>query len=135
MRPLLLALALLASGCGTVLPYSLAPDWLVPDVADASGSAVVVTDWAASPGVAVLAGRVVDGATGAPVAGAVVALADGARAVADADGAFSLPLPDGAPVVSASAEGYVTAAARVEVAPRTRATALVLLEREPAEDA
>ena len=125
--PALLALAL--SGCGTLVPYSLAPGWLAPDVApDRAASAVVVTHEEAAPlaGRTVLDGRVVDEATGRPVAGVAVASST-AEAVTDADGRFALDVAAGGVAIRATRDGYAPAEAALQAAPDVRSSVLVLL--------
>lgn len=57
-----------------------------------------------------VSGKVVDAATGAPIAGArVVAAPDATAAVSGSDGAFSLTVPAGAHTVRALAQGYASA--------------------------
>ena len=126
MRLLLPALALLVAGCGSVVPYSLAPGWLAPDVVpNETASSVVVTGRA--PGAATLQGRVVDGRTGAPLAGAVVE-AGAAEAVTDAAGRFAVSASEGEVRVVVSAPEYVSARGALAVEGRT--TVLALLNRE-----
>ena len=131
MRLLFPALLVVLGGCGTVVPYSLAPEWLAPDVApDRGASAVVVTgEAAASAGRTAIDGRVLDGATGLPVAGAAVA-GGAAEAVSGADGRFSLDVDAGGGALRADRDGYVAAEGAVEVAPGTRRSVLVLLAPE-----
>jgi hypothetical protein len=126
---LLPALAVLLAGCGTVVPYGLAPGWLAPDlVPDATVSSVVVVD--AAPGAAALVGRVLDGRTGAPLAGATVQ-ADDAEAVTGADGRFVVAVSEGAVRVRVAAPDYVPVADALTLAGRTEV--LVLLDREAAD--
>lgn len=134
MRLALLALVVLTFGCGTVVPYSLAPGWLAPDlVPEQPASVLVVTDRSGSPGGAVLAGRVVDRRTGEPIDRAVVSVnGDAAGAVADARGAFAAALTEGPVRVRVEATGYLPAVADVEDAPGARTTVLVLLAADPA---
>ena len=130
MNRLLPALAVLVlGGCGTLVPYSLAPSWLAPEVApDQSASAVVVAgdEAVALSGRTVLDGRVLDEATGRPVAGVAVAGGD-AEAVTDADGRFSLDLGAGGVALRASRDGYQPATATLQAVPDTRASVFVLL--------
>ncbi len=53
-----------------------------------------------------LVGKVVDGATGAPLAGARVSTAEGFTATTDASGRFDLAVPAGTYTVTAQATGY-----------------------------
>ena len=136
MRRLLPALAVVLAGCGTVVPYSLAPDWLAPEVAPpAEASAVVVGEGraAALGGRAVLDGRVLDEATGAPVAGVAV-VAGAAEAVSDAEGRFALDLAAGGAALRADRDGYLPARADVRAEPDTRASVFVLLTPRAAGD-
>ena len=127
VRRLLPALALLVAGCGSLVPYSLAPGWLAPDVVpDETASSVVVTGQA--PGAAAVEGRVIDGRTGAPLAGAAVA-AGAAEAVTDAAGRFAVSASEGTVRVVVSAPDYVPAESALALDGRT--TVLVLLDREP----
>lgn len=133
MRLPLLALVILASGCGTVFPYSLAPEWLAPDlVPEQPVSVLVVTDRSDAPGAAVLAGRVLDRRTGEPIGRAVVSASEAAEAVADAGGEFAVALSEGIARVHVEAAGYLPAAAEVEIALGARTTVLVLLAADPA---
>ena len=108
MRPVLrvswlLAVAAVSAGCGVPAPSLLAPARLAPDVVPPPGaSAAVVTARAPGRGVS---GQVLDGATGAPLAGVRVlaTAADGATAMADSDasGAFRLPGTSGLSALAA----------------------------------
>ena len=136
MRRLLPALVLVLGGCGTLVPYSLAPSWLAPEIAPpVEASAVVVTreDAAALSGRTVVDGRVLDEATGQPVAGVAVA-GGAAEAVSGADGRFALDVDAGGVALRAARDGYVPAEAALRVAPDTRASVLVLLTPRAAED-
>ena len=120
----------LLAGCGTVAPYSLAPDWLAPDVVPhGSASAVVVTDAAPLAGRTLLDGRVLDEATGRPVGGVAVA-GGAAEAVTDADGRFALDVAAGGVALRAARAGYLPADAALRPAPDTRTSVLVLLTPE-----
>lgn len=133
MRHLLPAL-LLVAGCGSVVPYSLAPDWVAPDVVPAEGaSAVVVTEASATPGRTVLDGRVLDEVTGRPVAGAMVE-GGAAEAVTDADGRFSLDLAPGGVALAAARDGYAPVRGALRLAPDRRTGVLVLLSPRGATD-
>lgn len=129
MRRLLPALLVVLGGCGTVVPYSLAPDWLAPDVVPNEGaSSIVVTheEAAALSGRTSLDGRVLDETTGEPIAGATVA--SGAdEAVSDADGRFALDVGAGGVALRAGREGYVPAEAALRLPSDVRSRVLVLL--------
>ena len=134
MRLLLPALLVVLGGCGTVVPYSLAPGWLAPDlVPDDGASAVVVTSEAALAGRSAVEGRVLDEVTGEPVAGAAVT-GGAAEAVSGADGRFTLSVDAGGVALRAGRDGYAPAEARVEVAAGVRQTVLVLLAPDPPAD-
>ena len=136
MLRLLPALALVLGGCGTLVPYSLAPSWLAPEVApDQPASAVVEArdEAVALGGRTVLDGRVLDEATGRPVAGVAVA-GGAAEAVSDADGRFSLDLNAGGVALRAVRDGYLPATATLRAAPDTRASVFVLLAPRRAPD-
>ena len=131
----LLPALLLVAGCGTVVPYSLAPDWVAPEiVSGADTSAVVVTGETAAPGRTVVDGRVLDEATGQPVAGVTVA-GGAAEAVTDADGRFSLAVAPGGVTLAVTPDGYRPARADLRLAPDTRVGVLVLLSPVPTPDA
>ncbi|MDT0630666.1 carboxypeptidase regulatory-like domain-containing protein [Rubrivirga litoralis] len=128
--PLLVGAALALAACGTVVPYSLAPEWLAPDlVPPTEASAVVVTgdEAAALSGRTALDGRVLDETTGRPVAGVAIAGGRGGAAVTDADGRFTLDVDAGGVALVAERAGYAPAEAALQVAPDTRAGVLILL--------
>lgn len=117
MRTLVLLAALGLAGCGSLVPYSLAPDWLAPDVVpEREASAIVLLDRQPDDVAGVLRGRVVDVATGRPVPGAIVS-AEGTTTgdvTTGADGAFALAgNPDGEALLSVEAPGYVPATGTV----------------------
>ncbi len=136
MRPLVLLVALCLAGCGTLLPYSLAPDWLAPDVVpERAASAVVLVEKRADVSPSVLRGRVVDLATGQPIAGAsvsVTGLGPEAPLLARADGSFAVA-GDGAARLRVEAPGYAPADGAVAASGST--TVLVMLNPLPAEPA
>ncbi|MEM1115500.1 MAG: carboxypeptidase regulatory-like domain-containing protein [Bacteroidota bacterium] len=126
MRTSLLALCLLTTGCGTIVPYSLAPGPVAPNVVpDQAASVLVVTDRAQIGARASVTGRVVDRETSAPVS-ARVTLGETALAATEA-GAFATPLDAGEVTVRVTADGYAPVEAVVSLAERERATLLVLL--------
>lgn len=129
MRTLLLAGALLGAGCGTLVPYSVAPDLLAPDlVPEQPASVVVVTDRSPSDGGAAVAGRVVDRDTGAPLAARVTI---GERALTARDtGDFALPVPPGETAVRIELAGYAAAEIVLPVAAGQRTTVLAVLGPE-----
>lgn len=128
MRPVLTALALLAAGCGTVVPYSVAPDVLAPDlVPEQAASVTVVTDRSPSEGRAAVAGRVVDRDTGVPLAARIVVGA--AEMTADRSGDFAVPVDAGETVVRVTLDGYAPAETTLSVAPGERTTLLAVLGR------
>lgn len=129
MRSALLALALLGAGCGTVVPYSLAPDLLAPDlVPEQPASVVVVTDRTEVGSRASVTGRIVDRDTGAPLAASVTVA--GTALTATAAGLFATPTEGGDTRVRVALAGYAPAEAVVAVGVGERAEVLVLLGAE-----
>lgn len=146
MRPLTaptsgfaLLVLLTAAGCGTLVPYSLAPSWLAPDVTPPRDApAIVLLDQREIAGPSVLRGRVVDLTTGRPVVGAVVTVNgfssreepgtpdDTFALVGDAEGEVRL---------HAEAPGYAPTDGTVPVALGTESSVLVLMRRLPEEAA
>ena len=125
MRLLVVLAALVLAGCGTLVPYRLAPGWLAPDVVPES-PASAVTETGRSEGPGAVYGRVLDLQTGAPVA-AAVRVGD-REAASDADGQFDVPA-DGDAAVRVEAPGYRPAQATLAVGDEAVAV-LVLLARE-----
>ena len=139
MRALALLLGLGLAGCGSLVPYALAPGWLAPDVVpEADGSSIVVVgqqpaDPALSPGA--VRGRVLDLRTGRPVVGARVTVSGFAtpgpvaRQTGD-EGAFAfVGAPEGEVGLQAEAPGYVPAADALPVDPGAEVDVLVMLRR------
>lgn len=125
MRFALTALLFLAAGCGTVVPYSLAPDILAPElVPEQAASVLVVTDRETARRSA-LTGRVLDRETNAPLA-ARVAVGERELTATEA-GMFTTPLSGGDVVVRVTLDGYAPAEATVPLADGEQATVLVLL--------
>ena len=126
MRLTLAALVFFAAGCGTLVPYSLAPDVLAPElVPEQPASVLVVTDRTASDGGTALTGRVVDRTTSAPLAARLV-LGETALTATDA-GVFATPMAAGETVVRVMLDGYAPVEAVVPVVEGERTTVLVLL--------
>ncbi len=120
MRTLALLLILALAGCGSLVPYSLAPDWLAPDVVpQTTASSIVVLDRQPDDVAGIVRGRVVDLATGRPIAGAVVSAAGTTTddVTTNADGAFALAgPPDAEARLRVEAPGYVPADGTVTLA-------------------
>ena len=136
MRLLIAVLAAASAGCGA--PSLFAPSRLAPDaVPPRDASAAVVTARAPGRG---LSGRVLDAATGAPLAGVrILATAAGGtteREDRDATGAFRLPGTSG---LAARAAGepsvgsgcYAALDTQAAVGADSSATVLVLLAPAP----
>ena len=126
MRLFLLFALVGLAGCGTLVPYSLTPSWLAPDMVPERGASEIVLLQESAPE-GVVTGRVIDLDTGQPLADALVT-ADDQRAETDADGRFRIPRATRLRVESV---GYRPAESAVE-GPNT---VLVLLSAEPATDA
>lgn len=130
MRPALLALCLVASGCGSLVPYRLAPARLMPDLSpDPESSVALVT--ARTAGAGAVEGRVLDRDTGAALAGVrlLATGADGATAEAqtDAEGAFRIARLSGVALLRADHACHAPLDARPGVGADTTATVLVLM--------
>jgi hypothetical protein len=130
MRLALAALCLVAAGCGSLVPYRLAPSRLMPDVSpDPEGSSVVVT--ARAPGAGSVEGRVLDGDTGAALAGVRLTATgvDGgtAEAQTDAAGVFRIARLSGVAALTAAHACHAPLDARPGVGADTTATVLVLM--------
>ena len=129
MRRLVPFLCLVAAGCGSLVPHSLAPDWLAPDVVpEPDRSSIVVLDHQAGAA-GVVRGRVLDVGTGRPIAGAVVrVVGDGEDTRASTPGGFfSVPGASGDLRLHVEAGGYVPAEGSVPAG----ASVLVLLHPIP----
>ncbi|HEX8384945.1 MAG TPA: carboxypeptidase-like regulatory domain-containing protein [Rubricoccaceae bacterium] len=138
MRPVLLALCLVAAGCGSLVPYRYAPSRLMPDVSPRpEGSSAVVT--ARVPGVGAVEGRVLDRDTGAALAGVRVASTgpDGTTTEArtDVDGAFRIARVSGVAALRADHACHAPLDARPGVGSDTTATVLVLMAPVTCEEA
>lgn len=72
----------------------------------------------------VLTGEVIDKFTGEPVHGAIVNV-DGYRAYTDANGSFSISLPEGSYTITVSAPGYEEETTSVSVFSDTSITILL----------
>jgi hypothetical protein len=75
-----------------------------------------------------LTGRVIDGSSSRPIAGAVVQVGE-KRAVTDAEGRFALDVPSGEARVNVAAEGYLSDEVRVTIGSAPVAVEILLLTK------
>ena len=126
MRALLVLALLAAAGCGTVLPYGLAPNVLAPDlVPGGATSRVLVADSSAveAGGRALVTGLVLNPSTGRAVPFAQF----DARTRADAEGRFSRVVAPGTVTIALDDPDFVPVRADVSVGPDARLSLVVLL--------